>query len=250
MEAERVSNMSGFYRMMSGRRFAAHEKAGSAGQGNNKRPETGAVPNGRPEGEEMRGGTIVGVALRTSVLMILLCGLAYPLVSTGVAQVLFPQQANGSMLRNAEGQVVGSELIGQSFANPAFFQGRVSSIDYNGAGSGASNYAPSNPALIQRVKDSIADWQKNNPDVPISQVPVDLITNSGSGLDPHISPQAALVQIPRISGLTGIALDKLKALVQEQTEGRSAGVFGEPRVNVLKLNLALEAQTQAQPAKR
>ncbi|MFK4300182.1 K+-transporting ATPase ATPase C chain [Paenibacillus sp. RC254] len=249
MEAERVSNMSGFYRMMSGRRFAAHEKAGSARQGNNKRPE-GAVPNGQSEREEMRGGTIIGVALRTSVLMILLCGLAYPLVSTGVAQVLFPQQANGSMLRNAEGQVVGSELIGQSFANPAFFQGRVSSIDYNGAGSGSSNYAPSNPALIQRVKDSIADWQKNNPDVPISQVPVDLITNSGSGLDPHISPQAAQVQIPRISGLTGIAQDKLKALVQEQTEGRSAGVFGEPRVNVLKLNLALEAQTRAQPAKR
>ncbi|TKH44456.1 potassium-transporting ATPase subunit KdpC [Paenibacillus terrae] len=242
--------MSGFYRMMSGRRFAAHEKAGSAGHENNKRPETDAVPNGQPEREEMRGGAIVGVALRTSVLMILLCGLAYPLVSTGVAQVLFPQQANGSMLRNAEGQVVGSELIGQSFANPAFFQGRISSIDYNGAGSGSSNYAPSNPALIQRVKDSIADWQKNNPDVPISQVPVDLITNSGSGLDPHISPQAAQVQIPRISGLTGIAQDKLKALVQEQTEGRSAGVFGEPRVNVLKLNLALEAQTQAQPAKR
>ncbi|WP_342417892.1 potassium-transporting ATPase subunit KdpC [Paenibacillus sp. FSL R10-2782] len=242
--------MSGFYRMMSGRRFAAHEKVGSAGHENNKRPEADAVPNGQPESEEMRGGAIVGVALRTSVLMILLCGLAYPLVSTGVAQVLFPQQANGSMLRNAEGQVVGSELIGQSFANPAFFQGRVSSIDYNGAGSGSSNYAPSNPALIQRVKDSIADWQKNNPDVPISQVPVDLITNSGSGLDPHISPQAAQVQIPRISGLTGIAQDKLKALVLEQTESRSAGVFGEPRVNVLKLNLALEAQTQAQPAKR
>jgi K+-transporting ATPase ATPase C chain len=242
--------MSGFHRMLSGRRFDAHEKAGSAGQGNNKRPETHAVPDGQREKQEMRGGAIIGVALRTSVLMILLCGLVYPLVSTGVAQVLFPQQANGSMLHNAEGQVVGSELIGQSFTNPAFFQGRVSSIDYNGAGSGSSNYAPSNPALVQRVKDSIADWQKNNPAVPVSQVPVDLITNSGSGLDPHISPQAARVQIPRISGLTGIAQDKLEALVQEQTEGRSAGVFGEPRVNVLKLNLALEAQTQAQPAKR
>lgn len=125
--------------------------------------------------------------------------------------------------------MVGSELIGQSFADSAFFQGRVSSVDYNGAGSGSSNYAPSNPALIQRVKDSIADWQKHNPDVPVSQVPVDLITNSGSGLDPHISPQAARVQIPRISGLTGIPQDRLRALVQEQTEGRSAGVFGEPR---------------------
>ncbi|WP_152380931.1 potassium-transporting ATPase subunit KdpC [Paenibacillus brasilensis] len=242
MEAERVSNMSGFYRMMSGRRFAAHEKAGSAGQGGSNRTETDAMSEGQPERQEMRGSTIVGVALRTSVLMILLCGLAYPLVSTGVAQVLFPQQAGGSMLQDAEGRIVGSELIGQSFANPAFFQGRVSSIDYNGAGSGSNNYAPSNPALIQRVQDSIAAWQKQNPDVPISQVPVDLITNSGSGLDPHISPQAAQVQIPRISRLTGIAQDQLKALVQEQTEGRSAGVFGEPRVNVLKLNLALEAQ--------
>ncbi|MGO4949483.1 potassium-transporting ATPase subunit KdpC [Paenibacillus sp. DRB1-1] len=242
--------MSGFYRMMSGRRFAAHEKAEFGGQGHNKRTGTGTVSGGQPERQEMRGSAVIGVALRTSVLMILLCGLAYPLVSTGVAQVLFPQQANGSLLRDAEGRVVGSELIGQSFADSAFFQGRVSSVNYNGAGSGSSNYAPSNPALIQRVKDSIADWQKHNPDVPVSQVPVDLITNSGSGLDPHISPQAARVQIPRISGLTGIPQDQLRALVQEQTEGRSAGVFGEPRVNVLKLNLALEAQIKVeQPAK-
>lgn len=250
MEAERVSNMSGFYRMMSGRKFAAHEKAGSAGRGNNNRTETGAVSEGQPERQKMRGSTVISVAFRTSLLMILLCGLVYPLVSTGVAQVLFPQQANGSMLRDAEGRGVGSELIGQFFANPAFFQGRVSSVDYNGAGSGSSNYAPSNPALIQRIKDSITAWQKQNPGVPISQVPVDLITNSGSGLDPHISPQAAQVQIPRISGLTGIAQDRLKTLVQEQTEGRSAGVFGEPRVNVLKLNLALEALTKIGPAKR
>ncbi len=249
MEAERVSNMSGFYRM-SGRRFAAHEKSGSAGRDNNNPAVTRTGSEGQPERQEMRGSTVIGVALRTSVLMILLCGLAYPLVSTGVAQVLFPQQANGSMLQNAEGRVVGSELIGQSFANPAFFQGRVSSVDYNGAGSGSSNYAPSNPALIQRVKDSIAAWQKQNPDVPVSEVPVDLITNSGSGLDPHISPQAAQVQIPRISSLTGIAQDQLKALVEAQTEGRSAGVFGEPRVNVLKLNLALEAQMKVAPAKR
>ncbi|WP_090736238.1 potassium-transporting ATPase subunit KdpC [Paenibacillus sp. Mc5Re-14] len=242
--------MSGFYRMLSGRRFAAHEKAGSGGQGHNKRTGTEAVPENQPERHEMRGSAVIGVALRTSVLMILLCGLAYPLVSTGVAQVLFPQQANGSMLRDTEGRVIGSELIGQSFTNPAFFQGRVSSIDYNGAGSGSSNYAPSNPALVQRIKDSIADWQKHNPDVPVSQVPLDLITNSGSGLDPHISPQAAQAQIPRISGLTGIGQDQLKTLVQEQTEGRSAGVFGEPRVNVLKLNLALEAQVQTKAGKR
>ncbi|MGF9644407.1 potassium-transporting ATPase subunit KdpC [Paenibacillus sp. FSL L8-0502] len=241
--------MSGFYRMLSGRRFAAHEKAGYRGQGHNIRTGTKAVAENQPGRQEMRGSTVIGVALRTSVLMILLCGLAYPLVSTGVAQILFPQQANGSMIRDAEGRVIGSELIGQSFTNPAFFQGRVSSIDYNGAGSGSSNYAPSNPALVQRIKDSIADWQKHNPDVPVSQVPLDLITNSGSGLDPHISPQAAQAQIPRISSLTGIEQDQLKAMVQEQTEGRSAGVFGEPRVNVLKLNLALEALMKVKPVK-
>lgn len=242
--------MSSFYRMMSGRKYAAHEKAGSAGRDNNQlaKPETEA--GGQPEIQEMRGSAVIAVALRTSVLMILLCGLAYPLVSTGVAQVLFPQQADGSMLRDTKGQVIGSELIGQSFTNPALFQGRVSSVDYNGAGSGSSNYAPSNLALIQRIQDSIAVWQKQNPDVPVSQVPVDLITNSGSGLDPHISPQAAQVQIPRISRLTGIPQDQLKAMVEALTEGRSGGVFGEPRVNVLKLNLALEAELEAAPAKR
>jgi K+-transporting ATPase ATPase C chain len=190
-------------------------------------------------GEEKWNGSLWGVALRTSLVLIVLCGIAYPLVSTGLAQLIFPNQASGSMLKDSTGRVVGSELIGQSFTDPSFFQGRVSSIDYKSEGSGSNNYAPSNPELLKRVQASIADWQKNNPDVPISELPVDLITNSGSGLDPHITPESAKAQVPRISKLRGVSADELNRLVERNTEGRDLGVFGEKRVNVLKLNLAL-----------
>ncbi|KKO53939.1 potassium-transporting ATPase subunit KdpC [Paenibacillus sp. DMB20] len=179
------------------------------------------------------------IALRASLVFIVLCGMVYPLVTTGAAQLLMPDQANGSLLKDGSGKVVGSELIGQNFKDPKFFQGRVSSIDNNGAGSGSNNYAPSNPDLIERTKTSIEAWKQNNPDVPVSEVPIDLVTNSGSGLDPHISPKSAEVQIPRISKLTGISENDLQKLVDEHVEGRDLGVFGEPRVNVLKLNLAL-----------
>ncbi|WP_098741595.1 potassium-transporting ATPase subunit KdpC [Paenibacillus sp. EZ-K15] len=181
----------------------------------------------------------LGIALRTSLVFIVLCGVLYPLVTTGAAQLLMPKQAGGSLVTDRGGKVVGSELIGQNFTKPQYFHGRVSSIEYNGAGSGSNNYAPSNPDLIERTKASIEAWKENNPDVPVSEVPMDLVTNSGSGLDPHISPQAADIQIPRISKLTGITEAELKQLVEEHTEGRDLGVFGEPRVNVLKLNLAL-----------
>ncbi|WP_145136870.1 potassium-transporting ATPase subunit KdpC [Paenibacillus sp. Y412MC10] len=190
-------------------------------------------------GEEKWNGSLWGVALRTSLVLIVLCGIAYPLVSTGLAQLIFPSQASGSMLKDSTGKVVGSELIGQSFTDPSFFQGRVSSIDYKAEGSGSNNYAPSNPELLKRVQGSIADWQKNNPDVPVSELPVDLITNSGSGLDPHITPESAKAQVPRISKLRGVSADELDRLVERNTEGRDLGVFGEKRVNVLKLNLAL-----------
>lgn len=190
----------------------------------------------------VEGGTArvsIGIALRTSLVFIVLCGVLYPLVTTGVAQLLMPKQADGSLITDENGKVVGSELIGQNFTDPQFFHGRVSSIEYNGAGSGSNNYAPSNPDMIDRTKASIEAWKENNPDVPISELPMDLITNSGSGLDPHISPQAADIQIPRISKLTEIPEAELKQLVEKHTEGRDLGVFGEPRVNVLKLNLAL-----------
>ncbi len=187
------------------------------------------------------GVSFIGVAVRASLLFFLLCGIVYPLAMTGVAQTLMPDRANGSLIRDSQDNVVGSELIGQNFSDPALFQGRVSSIDYNGAGSGSSNYAPSNPELLLRMRNSIEAWKKDNPDVPESELPVSLITNSGSGLDPHITPLSAKVQVPRISKLTGIPVDDLEQLVRRHTEGRDLGLIGEPRVNVLMLNLELQA---------
>ncbi len=189
------------------------------------------------------GASYAAIALRASIVFIILCGIIYPLVCTGIAQVLMPHNANGSIIKDSAGNAVGSELIGQTFADPKYFQGRVSSIEYNGAGSGSNNYAPSNPDMLQRTKDSIEAWKKDNPDVPIERLPVALITNSGSGLDPHITPESAEVQIPRISKLTGVSADQLQQLVDKHTEGRDLGVFGESRVNVLKLNIDLQRLT-------
>lgn len=183
--------------------------------------------------------SILIIAIRASIAFIILCGIIYPLVSTGLAQLLFPHQANGSLIKNADGQIIGSSLIGQSFTDPAYFQGRVSSIDYKAEASGSNNYAPSNPDMLKRTQESIAAWKAANPDVPISKLPIALITNSGSGLDPHITPSSAEVQIPRISKLTGLSTDKLEQLVHKHTEGRDLGVLGEPRVNVLELNIEL-----------
>ncbi|SMF64935.1 K+-transporting ATPase ATPase C chain [Paenibacillus uliginis N3/975] len=182
---------------------------------------------------------LFSTALRASLVFIILCGICYPLVTTGAAQLLMPDHANGSLIKNSEGKIVGSELIGQNFTDPKYFQSRVSSIEYNGAGSGSNNYAPSNPDLMERTKATIESWKNNNPDVPVSELPIDLITNSGSGLDPHITPKSAEVQIPRISKLTGISEGELGELVDQHTDSRDLGIFGEPRVNVLKLNLAL-----------
>ncbi|ANE46943.1 potassium-transporting ATPase subunit C [Paenibacillus swuensis] len=189
--------------------------------------------------QEFKGSSFV-VALRTSLVFIVLCGILYPLVCTGIAQWVMPAQANGSLIKDASGKVVGSELIGQNFTDPKTFQGRVSSIENNGAGSGSNNYAPSNPDLLKRTQESINAWKIANPGVPVSQLPIALITNSGSGLDPHITPQSAEVQIPRISKLTGVPQEELLELVKKHTESRDLGVFGEPRVNVLKVNIDLK----------
>jgi K+-transporting ATPase ATPase C chain len=178
--------------------------------------------------------------VRLSVLFIVLCGIAYPLACTVLAQLLFLENANGSLIKDSSGQIIGSEQIGQSFSELKHFHGRVSSIGYDGAGSGSENFAPSNPDLLKRMQESIAEWKKNNPDVPISRVPIALLTNSGSGLDPHITPESAKVQIPRISKVTGLSADRLEQLVDDHVEGRGLGIFGEPRVNVLKLNIALD----------
>ncbi|WP_246067104.1 potassium-transporting ATPase subunit KdpC [Paenibacillus koleovorans] len=180
------------------------------------------------------------VAIRAGLVFLVLCGLIYPLVCTGVAQVLMPGRANGSLIESADGAVVGSELIGQKFEDPKHFQSRVSSIDYKAEASGSNNYAPSNPALQERMEASIEEWNKLNPEVPSGQVPLALLTNSGSGLDPHITPESARVQVPRISRLTGVSAAQLEQLVDDHTEGRDLGLFGEPRVHVLKLNMALD----------
>lgn len=154
--------------------------------------------------------------------------------------MMFPKQANGSLIHDNDGTVIGSKLIGQLFNEPEFFHGRVSSIDYQADGSGSPNYAPSHPELLERVTKFVEEWKANNPDVPISDVPIDLMTNSGSGLDPDISPEAARAQIPRISRLTGIETKQLENLVEEQTSQRTLGFLGEPSINVLQLNIELQ----------
>lgn len=186
----------------------------------------------------------VWITLRTSAVLFVLCCVLYQLVITGVARVVMPHQAAGSLIYNSNHDVIGSELIGQSFTDPHYFQGRISSIDYNANGSGSPNYAPSNPELIKRIEESVTTWQKQNPSVPVASLPVDLITNSGSGLDPDITPQAAAAQIPRISQLTGLSAEQLQSLVSSNTTPAQLGIFGEPAVNVLKLNLAVQQLRQ------
>ncbi|MDF2036455.1 potassium-transporting ATPase subunit KdpC [Cytobacillus oceanisediminis] len=183
---------------------------------------------------------IVGPIVRISFVIMLVGGLLYPLAVTGIAQAIMPDRADGSLIYNEKNEVIGSELIGQSFTSPEYFHGRVSSIEYDGAGSGSNNYAPSNQEMIDRTKDSVEAWKEANPSTPINEVPIDLVTNSGSGLDPHISPEAAYAQVGRISELTGIDQQALRDLIEKHTEGKELGLFGEERVNVLKLNLDLK----------
>ncbi|MFC9446411.1 K(+)-transporting ATPase subunit C [Bacillus cereus] len=184
--------------------------------------------------------SILSPIIRITFTFLVLCGLVYPLIVTGIAQAVMKDNADGSLIYNDKNEVIGSKLIGQNFTDPRYFQGRVSSIEYKAEASGSNNYAPSNPDLAKRVEKSIADWKEKNPAVPVTEVPIDLVTNSGSGLDPDISPQAAAVQVDRISKLTNIPKEKLNQLIKDQTEGAALGLFGEDRVNVLKLNVALQ----------
>jgi K+-transporting ATPase ATPase C chain len=184
---------------------------------------------------------LIRPALSLFVLLSLVTGLAYPLAVTGAAQLLFPHQANGSLV-SVNGQVVGSELIGQAFSDPKHFWGRPSAtapMPYNATASGGSNQGPLNPALEEAVKARVQALQAADPGNRES-VPVDLVTASGSGLDPHISVAAALYQAPRVARAQGMAPQALKALVERHTEGRLLGVLGEERVNVLALNLELD----------
>ncbi|WP_042352471.1 potassium-transporting ATPase subunit KdpC [Bacillus massiliigorillae] len=184
--------------------------------------------------------SIVSPVIRISLVFMLICGLIYPLVSTGVAQAFMQKKADGSLVYNAHHEVIGSELIGQNFSDPKYFHGRISSIENNANGSGSNNYAPSNKDYHKRLEESIVNWKKENPTIPIEEVPIDLLTNSGSGLDPHISPKAAYVQVDRIAEKGGISKEKLKSLIKEHTEGKALGLFGQEKINVLELNISLQ----------
>lgn len=180
-------------------------------------------------------------ALRITLVTWVLCGLLYPLVTLGLGQALFPSRAAGSLLHDAHGQVIGSRLIGQAFSDPRYFWPRTSSIDYVAASSGASNLGPTNPVLIDRVASDSAAFRAANPAVGSASLPVDLLTTSGSGLDPDITPAAAFIQVPRVAAARHLSIDRIRALIVRHTTGRTWELFGEPRVNVLELNLALDA---------
>jgi K+-transporting ATPase ATPase C chain len=193
--------------------------------------------------------------IRPAIILLLLLaaitGLAYPLAMTAIAGAIFPKQAQGSLIER-DGKVVGSALIGQEFKDDKYFHGRPSATTapdpadssktvpapYNAANSGGSNLGPTNKALIDRVKEDVDKLSAENPAAP---VPIDFVTTSGSGLDPDISPDSALFQVPRVAKARNMPENRVRELVTENTQGRLAGLFGEPRVNVLALNLALDA---------
>ena len=198
--------------------------------------------------KEIRPALVLAVGLAA------LTGLAYPLAITGIAGAIFPYQANGSLIAK-DGQVIGSTLIGQSFTSDRYFHGRPSATTgpdpadptkstgqpYNASNSMGSNLGPTNKALVERVKGDVEKLKQENPSAP---VPIDLVTTTGSGLDPHISPEAALFQVPRVAKARELPEQQVRQLVESNVEGRLFGVLGEPRVNVLELNLALD-QTAA-----
>src|SRR5262245_1414902 len=194
--------------------------------------------------KEIRPAIVLVIALT------LITGLIYPLVMTGIGGVLFPYQTQGSLIEK-DGKVIGSALIGQLFTDDKYFHGRPSATNtpdpkdpsktvdapYNAGNSGGSNLGPTNKTLVERVKGDIESLKKENPSV---QVPIDLVTTTASGLDPHISPEAAYFQVPRVAKARNLPEERVRALVDGQTEGRTLGLLGELRVNVLKLNLALD----------
>lgn len=191
--------------------------------------------------------------LVTGILLII-CGFLYPLLMTGLAQLLFPYQANGSLIK-VDGKIVGSELLGQDFTEDFFMKCRPSAVNYNtytqeqkdsgeygGVGSGSQNLAPSNPKLVERVKADIDAFLKVNPTVEKEDIPTDLMTASGSGLDPHISPESASIQLDSLVQATGLSMEVLEKIVENNTQGKSFGIFGENSVNVLGVNLEIAAR--------
>ena len=194
-------------------------------------------------------------AVVVSVVLMLLCGLAYPLAMTGISAVMFPNQATGSLVQ-MDGKTIGSALVGQEFTQDYYLWGRPSAYHYNtyttdgqgnqvysdgtlftGLGSGSANLAPTNPELKQRVQQDMQAFLEKNPEVQPQQIPTDLLTSSGSGLDPHISVQAAQIQVPRIAKASGLSEQQVQEIIQNHTTGKLAGTFGEKTVNVLLVNL-------------
>ena len=194
-------------------------------------------------------------SLMVTFLLLLLCGFAFPVLLSGISAVVFPRQANGSLVY-VDGQAVGSANVGQDFTKPYFMKGRPSAYNYNtyyedeqgdqyyndgsafaGLGSGSNNYAPSNPALTERVEADIQAFLEASPDVKREDVPADLMTASGSGLDPHITPESARIQIPALAAATGLSEEELEQIVADNTEDKLLGVFGEETVHVLGVNL-------------
>ncbi len=192
-----------------------------------------------------------------SVVLMLICGLLFPCLLTGISRLIFPNQANGNLI-TVNGKAVGSENVGQEFTKDYYMWGRPSAYHYNvytedengkqyyndgtefaGLGSGSNNYAPSNPALSERIEADIETFLAKNPDVKREDIPTDLLTASGSGLDPHISPESAEIQIPRIAEASGLSEDKIRKIVADHTTGKALGVFGEETVNVLKVNIEI-----------
>lgn len=193
-------------------------------------------------------------AFLVSVALLLICGLLYPLLLTGLAQVIFPHQANGSLI-TVDGQAVGSELVGQQFTEDYFMKCRPSAVNYNtytqeqldsgeygGVASGSNNYAATNPDLVARVEADLAAFLEKNPTLTAADVPTDLLTASGSGLDPHISPASAEVQLAQLVEATGLSQEALEEIVADNTEEKVLGVLGERRVNVLGVNLEIARQ--------
>jgi K+-transporting ATPase ATPase C chain len=181
------------------------------------------------------------ICIQTTAVTLVLTGLLYPLAMTGLAGLFFPVEARGSVVKNTAGQLVGSSLIGQSFTHPAYFQGRPSAAGqgYDAASSGGSNLGPTSARLRARAKADVARLLRENPGAP-RPIPVELVTASASGLDPHLSPVGAAWQVGRIARARGVTQERVQRLIEDLTEGRQLGLLGEPRVNVLALNLTLD----------
>ncbi len=181
-------------------------------------------------------------ALLFTLSTLVLFGIVYPLLVWGVGRIVFPGKAEGSLIRKADGTVMGSELVGQLFTRPGYFHGRPSGVDYNAASTGGTNYGPSNPDHLAAVRERAAAIVERE-GVSLDAIPSDLITASGGGLDPHISPEAALIQVERVARERGAPAERVRELVEAHTEGATLGFLGRPRVNVLRLNLALDEET-------